>query len=313
MSKNILRATHYGKLEIGETTLSVAVLNNGQRVINYSSIFKAFGRTSRGSQGDSSRVHNMPAFLNAQNLQPFVGKGLTTVLKLVEYFDDKDNDFKGYDAIILPLLCKVYLDARSNNALKKQQLPQARASEILLLGLSNIGIISLVDEATGYQYDREAQALQKILKAYINEELLVWQKRFPDVFYKEIFRLNGWDFTVHDIKKRPGVIGHWTNQLIYKQLPKGVLQELKRKTPKDDAGKRKFRFHQLLTLDLGQPDLQRQLSSVITIMKLSKDWNDFTEKFNQLYGQTSLDFNEPIPSVDFNKTMRKIVSKKPMK
>ncbi len=61
------------------------------------------------------------------------------------------------------MLCKVYLDARENKVLKTQQLPLARASEILLLGLSNIGITALIDEATGYQYEREKNELQKIL------------------------------------------------------------------------------------------------------------------------------------------------------
>lgn len=66
---------------------------------------------------------------------------------------------------------------------------------------ARVGITALVDEATGYQYDREKNELQKILKAYIAEDLLPWQKRFPDIYYKELFRLNGWDFTVNGIKK----------------------------------------------------------------------------------------------------------------
>ena len=66
---------------------------------------------------------------------------------------------------------------------------------------ARVGITALVDEATGYQYEREHDELQKILKAYISEELLPWQKRFPDIFYKELFRLNGWNYTVNGIKK----------------------------------------------------------------------------------------------------------------
>lgn len=37
---------------------------------------------------------------------------------------------------------------------------------------ARVGITALVDEATGYQYDREKNELQKILKAYIAEDLL---------------------------------------------------------------------------------------------------------------------------------------------
>jgi hypothetical protein len=41
-----------------------------------------------------------------------------------------------------------------------------------------LGITALVDEATGYQYDRERDELQKILSKYISNELLAWQKTF---------------------------------------------------------------------------------------------------------------------------------------
>jgi hypothetical protein len=95
----------------------------------------------------------MPAFINSNNVQPFIGADLRGVLNQVDYIEKNGKtQSSGYNALILPMLCKVYLDARQEKVLKTQQLPLARASEILLLGLSNIGIIALVDEATGYQY-----------------------------------------------------------------------------------------------------------------------------------------------------------------
>lgn len=42
------KALYEGKLTIGDTGLNVAVLDNGQRIISKSAIFKAFGRTKRG-------------------------------------------------------------------------------------------------------------------------------------------------------------------------------------------------------------------------------------------------------------------------
>ena len=74
--------------KIGDTSLKVAVLEDGSRIINYSAIFRAFGRTKRGAQTDASRVHNMPAFLNENNLQPFVGKDLMSVhIKWIIFFE----------------------------------------------------------------------------------------------------------------------------------------------------------------------------------------------------------------------------------
>jgi hypothetical protein len=157
-----------------------------------------------------------------------------------------------------------------------------RHCEILVRGLAHIGIISLVDEATGYQYTREKDELQKILKAYIAEELLPWQKTFPDIYYREIFRLNGWGFTVPSIKKRPGVVGTWTNKIVYEQLPKGVLKELKDNTPKSSSGNYTARFFQSLTPDIGNPHLQNQSNSVITLMQVLDNWKNFIIQFNKL-------------------------------
>ncbi len=292
MSK-ILKATHEGKIKIGETELICAVLQDGTRLLSKSAIFKAFGRSKRGRNIGEVRVPNMPAFLDANNLQPFVGEDLIGVLNQIDYLEKNGKtQSSGYSALILPMMCKVYLDARQAKVLKTQQLPLARASEILLIGLSNIGIIALVDEATGYQYEREKDELQTILKAYIAAELLPWQKRFPDEFYKEIFRLNKWDFTVNGIKQRPGVIGTWTKKLIYQQLPKGVLQELYNKTPKTTTGKLAAKLHQSLTTNIGNPHLEKQLVSVVTLMNISKDWKEFLRFFNKKFGQQEIDFGE---------------------
>lgn len=291
----LLKATHEGKLKIGNSELNVAVLEDGTRVITQSAVFKAFGRTKRGRAKDDVRVLNRPAFVDAKNLQPFIDEDLEGVLTILEYESKNGNTTEGYDAEILPLLCKLYLDARDKDKLVPQQLPLARASEILLISLSKIGITALVDEATGYQYEREKDALQIILEAYVSKELLKWQKSFPDLFYFEIFRLKKWDYTVNGINKRPSVIGRWTNELIYNQLPKGVLEELKKNTPKSKSGNYTARFFQGLTEDIGHPALTAQIYKVIGIMNISNTWEEFKSNFNRMVdrnnGQTELNFD----------------------
>lgn len=324
ITKPLKALTKEGKIKIGDIELVCSVLEDGTRVLSKSAIFKAFGRSKRGRNIGEVRVPNMPAFLDANNLQPFVGEDLHGVLNQIDYIEKNGTtSASGYNALILPMMCKVYLDARAAKVLKTQQQPLARASEILLIGLSNIGIIALVDEATGYQYEREKDELQTILKAYIAAELLPWQKRFPDEFYKEIFRLNKWDYTVNGIKQRPGVIGTWTKKLIYHQLPKGVLQELYEKTPKTSTGKLAAKLHQSLTSDIGNPHLEKQLISVITLMNISKDWKEFLKYFNKKFGQQVLDFGDieeikqenpaPIPAVKFDKQLLGLLRTPPPK
>ena len=208
-------------------------------------------------------------------------KGLVSFTPLDCY--QGNQKISGYEATALVDFCNLILDARAAGKIKTdRQRIIAEQCEILVKSFAKVGIIALVDEATGYQYEREKDELQKILRAYISEELLSWQQRFPDIFYKELFRLNGWDFTVKGIKKRPQVIGKWTNTLVYEQLPKGVLKKLKEVTPKSKAGNYTARFFQSLTADIGDPHLTAQVNQVITLFMLSDNMKDMWNKFEKL-------------------------------
>lgn len=272
MSDENLKSLADGILKIGDTEIDVAVLNDGSRVITHSGVFRALGREPRGN----ARLDQIPAFMDAKNLQSLISSDLQALIKRVSYLDKNGKEKEGYKADILPLVADLYLKARDENILTTNQLDTAKKAEILIRSLARIGITALVDEATGYQYERERDELQKILKAYISEELLKWEKRFPDDFYKELFRLNGWEFSVRGIKKRPPVIGTWTNKLIYEQLPNGVLEELKNNTPKS------ARFHQRLTPDIGQPNLTAQIYKVIGIMQSSDNMKEMWERFKKI-------------------------------
>ncbi|WP_236845116.1 P63C domain-containing protein [Campylobacter devanensis] len=282
---NILKSLADGILKIGDTELDVSVLDNGDRVITHSAVFRALGREPRGN----SRIDQIPAFMDAKNLQSLISSDLQCLIKRVPYLDKNGKEKEGYKADILPLVADLYLKARDKEVLTANQHDTAKKAEMLIRSLARVGITALVDEATGYQYERERDELQKILKAYISEELLKWEKRFPDDFYKEIFRLNGWDFTVSGIKKRPGVIGKWTNTLIYNELPAGVLQELKENTPKH------ARYHQRLTPDIGQPNLTAQIYKVIGIMQSSDNMQEMWERFKKIKAREqddSVEFDE---------------------
>lgn len=270
--KRVLKSLADGVLKIGDADLDVAVLEDGTRVITQNAVFRALGRDPRGN----SRIDQIPAFMDAKNLQSLISSDLRTKIKRVPYLDENGKEKEGYSADILPLVADLYLKARDEGLLTPQQISTAQKAEILVRSLARIGITALVDEATGYQYERERNELQKILKAYISEELLKWEKRFPDEFYKEMFRLNGWDFTVSGIKKRPPIIGKWTNDLIYNELPMGVLQELKENTPKH------ARYYQRLTPDIGQPNLMAQIYKVIGIMQSSDNMREMWERFKKI-------------------------------
>lgn len=290
-------ATHQGEVDIAGFKIRCYNLDTGERVLSREGFLRALGRTGNPKykeEADENQLFQTPVFLRATNLKPFISNELIVSSQPIEFEMPGGKKTYGYKASILPLVCYVYIDASRVGALSVQQHIYAERSELLIRGFATVGIIALVDEATGYQFTREKDELQKILAAYISPELLPWQKRFPDVFYKELFRLNGWDFTVHGIKKRPGVIGTWTKRLVYEQLPKGVLDELKGKTPKSRAGNYTARFFQSLTPDTGDPHLTAQIQQIVTLFQLSDNMRHMWQQFEKLKvrqaGQLELPF-----------------------
>ncbi len=275
-----------GELHLGEFSIPCYVLEDGRRVLSGRKMQEALKMVDEAGQKSSG--HRLPVFMSRKSLEPFVAKylGVGTLDPIVCY--DGGTKINGYRAEALADICEVFLEARKHIELTSRQQIIADQCEILMRGFARVGIIALVDEATGYQHEREQDELQKILKAYIAEELLPWQKRFPDAFYQELFRLNGWDYTVRGIKRRPGIIGKWTNKLIYEQLPPGVLDELKRRTPKS------ARLHQNLTEDIGQPELAAQITQVVTIFRISDNmsqvWSHMERLHSRQAGQLELPF-----------------------
>jgi len=282
MAEKILKATHEGILKIGDKELAVANLEDGRRVISRNAIFRAFGRTQRGRRKDEIRVLNMPSFIDSKNLQPFIDEELRGELIPIEYRNLSGRLMTGYDAKILPLICDVYLSARLGNKLTAAQMPLALVSEILVRSFSKIGIIALVDEATGFQYDRERDDLERLLAIYLSEEKLKWAKRFPDIFYRYIYKLKNWPYPRGS--GRTPYVGRLTNELVYDKLPPGVLPKLRELNPVDPKTKRRHAcHHQYLTADIGQPDLRDHLMQVIALLKASANWTTFKRLFARAF------------------------------
>jgi len=276
----IPQATHTGTLTIGNTVMPCAVLEDGTRVLTQQGFLMAIGRSGKPAKGRGSQLDKLAPFLNLNNLKPFVDQELAASTNPVIFRVPSGSRAYGYRAEMLPRVCEVYLQARDRGALLKSQERFAKACEILMRGLAHVGIIALVDEATGYQYDRARHALEKILELFISKELLKWAKTFPDEFYTEMFRLKDWQFSQIS-SKRPRHVGKLTNDLIYERLAPGVLEELKRITPRNDSGRPKHKYHQRLTEDVGHPRLREHLSAVLALMRASDTWDGFYRALNR--------------------------------
>ena len=296
--EKILKATHFGKITIGEKVLTCAVLEDGTRILSSTAMFKAFDRSRYGKSKQENTWTEMPQFISANNLKPYIDKALSAGRTFsVKYVAKDKRILDGYKAEVLPIICDLYLQARQDNVLMPNQQPIALAAEILIRSLSKIGIIALIDEATGYEEEKERDELQKLLSLYVREEFLPWTRRFPLDFYKEMFRLKGWEYKGN--AKSP-LVGQYTNKFVYDVLPEMVLDELRNKNPlvknKTNENKfyRKYKFHQFLTENIGISHLDKHLASVITIMKLSDNWEHFESLFDRRYGEIKDEENDNI-------------------
>ncbi len=218
---------------------------------------------------------DLPHFLAFESLKPFIDKHLGDLQSIVvKYRTEKGAVAHGIKAEIIPKICDVWLDADEEGKLGKRQKLIAQKAKLIIRALAHVGIIALVDEATGYQEIRSKEALRALLDAFLQKEFAAWAKRFPDEFYKEMFRLRGLAWNKLSVK-RPQYIGKLTNNVVYERLAPGILEELQARNPKDDKGRRQGKHHQLLTDDIGHPALAQHLHAVIGLMRASSSWGQF--------------------------------------
>lgn len=280
------KAVREGIIKLGELSIRCAVLEDGTRVLTQSDVMISLGRARQvKSRKYFDADVNLPAFLQAKNLKPFISKDLELTSSRVEFSTLSGSVAFGFAAETLPKFCDVFLDAERAGQLDKRQQHIAERARILYRGFATLGIVALVDEATGFQDVRPRDALQQYLEMLVRKELAVWAKKFPDEFYENIYKLRGWIWPGMS-KNRYSVVAHYTRDLVYERMAPGLLRELEQKSPKDEKGQRENRLHQWLTGDIGDPMLASHLQSLLTLQRLAIangwGWQKFMHMVDQV-------------------------------
>ncbi len=308
-----------GEIELGNFTIPCYVLDDGTRILSGRGMQEALKMVDEVEDGKQTSGTRLQRYLGQKTLEPFIHK-------------DKEQDhynpiicykgsqkINGYEATVLADICDAFLEARKNIPLSPRQKIIAEQCEILIRGFAKVGIIALVDEATGYQYDRERFELQKILQAYVSDEILKWQLTFTDEFYKEIFRLWGLPFIPKYIKNKPSFIGKLTTKYIYDQMPRGVMDKIKENIGKTEKGNYRYRWHQGLTPEVGKEHLKKQIYEVTALMSISNSKEEFDRYFQHKYNsapvQLEIEFveNSEETKSKFNKNIERALNYNPNK
>jgi len=283
---SLTKALKDGSIDLKFTQIPCAVLKDGTRLITTTGVTKALGKANT-SGGKSSGIDKIPPFLNILSLKPFITEDLASSLSPIEFQMKNGGRAFGYKAEALPKICEVFLKARDAGVLFGRQLDHAATADLIMRSLAHIGIISLIDEATGYQEFRDKTALQAILDKYLTAESAKWAKTFPDEFYLGIFKLKKWNPS-KELRHKPQAIANYTKDLVYKRLAPELLESLEEKNPISENGRRKKCHHQFLSREHGLSHLKGHLFMLQKLMCCSSDWEDFMKKVNDLlpYSQT---------------------------
>lgn len=264
-----------GKIDLGGDELDVYVLDTGQRVISTRAAIKSFSNTNSGNLGNYIGVSGLKAYINSDLIlgellefsipgTQFLGRGMTT-----EHFE---------------LICRGYVQALYEGAvLTDRQRQIAIKCAVLTAGLTRTGLDALIDEATGYQYERAEDALQVKLRLFIAEELRAWEKTFPDELWEEFGRLTDWK---GPLNSRPKYWGKLVIELIYDTLDPDVAKYLRENRPPPG-----IHWHRNLTENHGVKALVSRCYEIVGLSKSCQSMGELKKKVAHHYGKQALLFN----------------------
>ncbi|WP_313242093.1 P63C domain-containing protein [Stenotrophomonas sp.] len=150
----------------------------------------------------------------------------------------------------------------------KQQARQVSACVEINLALGMVGLVALIDEATGYQYHRAPDALQDLISKLIRQHASDWQRQFEPDYYSALAKVTGTAFT-SGAHGRPPIWGAITRKWVYEVcFPNEVLEEMR---GRQDVGEK---LHQWLT-DGGVATLTKQKEAVRLLAVSSANYKDF--------------------------------------
>jgi hypothetical protein len=274
-------ARYSGPLTVQENSLPVScyVLSTGQRIISRVSAVDAIA--SEEEFPDARKGGDLEKYLRP--VQMYLRRRLED--ELIEFRIDNVTNKRvmGITAEMFLEICRAFTVARNEGALTTdRQIDMAIRCNAFLVACATVGLIALIDEATGYQYERAADALQVKLRAFLEDEMHEWEKTFPDDLWKEFGRLTNWEGS---IQQRPKYWGKLVMELVYEYLDADVAQWLRTNAPKPRHGQN---YHQWLSQQYGLQKLIEHIWMLIGIASTCSNMTELRYRMAEKFGRQGL-------------------------
>lgn len=286
---DIPQATHWGELQIGNASLPCYVLDTGERVFSLRGVMKSLLETIGG---DAAKMWGIKA------LQPYLPQDLLAAedgtIPCLSKFRTGGSGVAGL-ALGLPVekfmdICSAYSTAAERETLTEKQRQTANRANSFLRATAKVGIIALVDEATGYQFERAEDALQFKLKLYLEDEMRKWEKTFPDELWTEFGRLTNWKGSA--AQHRPKYWGKLVMELIYGYLDADVAEWLQNNAPKPRTGQN---YHQWLSSQYGLKRLVQHIWMLIGMARTCQNMSELRQKTAEQFGRVPVQITMYLP------------------
>lgn len=281
-----------GELDLNGIKIPCYVLDDNTRVISGRGMQEALKMVDSTDE-DGNKLQTagtrLTRYLEQKTLNPFISKYLDLDHFVPIKCFDLGHVIHGYRAETLADICDAFLEARKNISLSQRQEIIAAQCEILMRAFARVGIIALVDEATGFEKEKNEvkDKLQTFFNQFLLKEAAKWVKTFPDEFFMDIYKMRGWTWSKS--RNMPGVMGNWIRDIVYERIAP-IMTELDRRNPKNENGNRSKRFHQFLSRDEGLPKLKQYFSAVHALAVVSDyDWNKFMDNLNKVYPRKDIE------------------------
>ncbi len=276
-------------IRIADIQVPCYVLDDNRRVITMGGMTDTLNIARGGSM--KRGMSRLELFVSGTLIKPFISNDLSERVQNPIKFRIGNTTAYGFASDTLIEIAEAVIQADNKGVLQKQQGGIAHQCRVITASLTRVGLIALIDEATGYQSHRAHDELQRLLEAYILPEHRPWTKTIPPAFIKEIHRVYGWPYSPDN--RGPRYAGKLVRQLIYEQLPSPVLPALDAQNPTNEKYQRKLRHHQFLTDKVGLDHFRTQMISVMALLRASPDKNTFKTLFRRAFGaQMELDLED---------------------
>lgn len=278
-------ASHQGVLEIGDVALDAYVLEDGRRLLHKKAIANALGLKSEGGN----------AFLRTLSRKGIRSVISSDLLRRVEspitFRTLKGDLAHGYDAATFIEICDLFVEARHRGELHPSQTFLAVQSEIVIRSAAKLGLVALIDEATGYFEDKRKDEYRRLFEAFVAKECREWECEFPDKFFDMVYRLYGLQRYNPDSNKHPLFFRQFIRKYIYMPLANShgaILERLADLNPIVYAnGGRRFKLHQFLSEKVGVPMFRSHLWQVVGIGSAATDKDKFDRAFYRAFPEAA--------------------------